>query len=167
MDALTIATTSLLLIWPPYVANGLAVLSSRLNNRHPIDFGKSWRGKRILGDGKTFEGFALGVALGSTLGWIPNAVYHVLTPLDAFVLSISALFGDLLGAFVKRRLCLPRGYPAFPLDQLDFLLMALLIYSLYHNIPLSIILFSIIITPIIHRLTNLIAYKIKLKREPW
>lgn len=158
---------TLVLIWPSYVANGLAVLAALIPRRHPVDFGKMWRGRRILGDGKTFEGLLIGTLFGSTLGWLPNLLVHMLTPLDAFMLSVSALVGDILGAFIKRRLCLPRGYPAFPLDQLDFLLMSLLVYSLYKDISILTIILSIIITPIIHRLTNILAYIAKLKKEPW
>ncbi|AEA13288.1 hypothetical protein TUZN_1828 [Thermoproteus uzoniensis 768-20] len=156
-----------MLIWPPYVANGLAVLASALPRRHPIDFGRSWRGSRIFGDGKTFEGFAIGLALGTTIGWLPNLLYSVLSVGDAAVLSASALVGDLVGAFIKRRLCLPRGHPAFPLDQLDFLLMSLLVYSLYAQIPTTAIFISVIITPAIHRATNIVAYRLRLKKEPW
>lgn len=167
MNALELIAYSLILIWPPYVANGLAVLASKLPARHPIDFGKSWHGVRIFGDGKTLEGFAIGVVLGSTIGWFPNLLYGALSISDAAVLSTSALVGDLLGAFIKRRMCLPRGYPAFPLDQLDFLLMSLLVFSLYRDVPIYVVLISVAITPLIHRATNIAAYKLKLKKEPW
>ncbi len=167
MNALELVAYSLILIWPPYVANGLAVLASRLPKRHPIDFGRKWRGSRIFGDGKTFEGFAIGFVLGTTVGWLPNLLYNVLSIGDAAVLSASALAGDLLGAFIKRRMCLPRGYPAFPLDQLDFLLMSLLVFSLYRNIPIYVVLIAVVITPAIHRATNMAAYKLRLKKEPW
>lgn len=167
MNALELIAYSLVLIWPPYVANGSAVLASKLPARHPIDFGKSWRGARIFGDGKTFEGFAIGLVLGTTVGWLPNLLYSVLSIGDAAVLSASALIGDLLGAFIKRRICLPRGYPAFPLDQLDFLLMSLLVFSLYRDLSIYAVLLSVAITPVIHRATNMAAYMLKLKREPW
>lgn len=157
-----------LLVWPPYVANGSAVFSSRLKTRHPVDFGKNlWDGRRVFGDGKTFEGLAIGIAAGSTIGYLPNLLHPYITPLDAFVLSTAAVVGDLLGAFVKRRLCMPRGYHAFPLDQLDFLLAAFLVYSLYAEIPLVYIFAAVVITPLIHRVTNYVAYLLKLKKEPW
>ncbi|MGB9704023.1 MAG: CDP-2,3-bis-(O-geranylgeranyl)-sn-glycerol synthase [Pyrobaculum sp.] len=157
-----------ILIWPPYVANGSAVFSSRLKTRHPLDFGKTlWDGRRIFGDGKTFEGLVIGITAGSTIGYLPNLLSPHITPMDAFVLSTAAVLGDLLGAFIKRRLCMPRGYPAFPLDQLDFLLTAFLVYSLYAEIPPIYILAAVIITPLIHRATNYAAYVLKLKREPW
>jgi len=157
-----------LLIWPPYVANGSAVLAARLRRRHPLDFGKNFLdGRRIFGDGKTFEGVAIGVSAGTLLGYAPNLAYSYLTLLDAFLLATAAIVGDLLGAFIKRRLCMPRGYPAFPLDQLDFLLMALLVYSLYRELQIPLLLAAVVLTPIIHRATNYAAYKLRLKKEPW
>lgn len=156
------------LIWPPYVANGSAVFAGRLKWRHPIDFGRNFiNGRRVFGDGKTFEGLAVGTTAGTILGWLPNLYKPVLSLGDAFVLSISALLGDMLGAFIKRRLCMPRGHPAFPLDQLDFLLTAMLVYSLYAEIPLYAVLIAAVVTPAIHRATNLVAYLLGLKKEPW
>ncbi len=157
-----------LYIWPPYVANGSAVLAGRLKWKHPIDLGRNFRdGRRIFGDGKTFEGFFIGVGAGTAVGWLPNVIHPLLTPIDAFVLSTAAMLGDLLGAFIKRRLCMPRGHPAFPLDQLDFILTAFLIVSFYREIPLWVILAAALVTPAIHRVTNYVAYLLRLKREPW
>ena len=33
----------------------------------PVDFGKSWKGKRLLGDGKTWRGFIGGALIGGLL----------------------------------------------------------------------------------------------------
>ncbi|MEM4509459.1 MAG: CDP-2,3-bis-(O-geranylgeranyl)-sn-glycerol synthase [Pyrobaculum sp.] len=157
-----------LIIWPPYVANGSATLSSKIRSRHPIDLGRNFiDGRRIFGDGKTYEGLAVAVVSGTLLGYLPNLVYPKISLFDAFLLSIAAVVGDLIGAFVKRRLCMPRGYPAFPLDQLDFLLFSLFIYSLYNELPVEYILAAAAATPAIHRGTNYIAYRIGLKKEPW
>jgi len=103
-----------LLIWPPYVANGSAVFAGRLRRRHPLDFGRRFRdGRRIFGDGKTFEGLAIGIAAGTLLGYAPNLIRPYLSLLDAFMLSLAAVLGDLAGAFIKRRLCMPRGTRRF------------------------------------------------------
>lgn len=155
-------------IWPPYVANGSAVFAARLRWRHYLDLGKNFKdGRRIFGEGKTFEGLLIGVMAGSTIGYVPNLFYPLFTVFDAIVLSAAAMAGDLLGAFIKRRLCMPRGHPAFPLDQLDFLLMAFLVASLYREIPIEVILTAVIITPLVHKATNYVAYLLRLKKEPW
>lgn len=129
---------TLLIIWPPYVANATppVVASKVFRRRTPMDFGRNFiDGRRLFGDGKTYEGFATGLLVGFIIGeltyMIVSSVVSVPSelpdPLAVFVMCIAALLGDLLGAFIKRRLGLPpRGAPAPLLDQLDFLLAALL-----------------------------------------
>ncbi|MGC9137001.1 CDP-2,3-bis-(O-geranylgeranyl)-sn-glycerol synthase [Caldivirga sp.] len=171
---------ALLIIWPPYVANATPVLAKKVfkGRLHPIDFNKSLKdGKRVLGDGKTYEGFMMGVTLGTLGGYLVVYVIGSLTTpllkyptmLDSFVMSVAALLGDMLGAFIKRRLGLRRGEPAPLLDQLDFLLASLLaLYLIDPSIlPAPVAVTAIIITPPIHLATNAGAYLLGLKSEPW
>jgi CDP-2,3-bis-(O-geranylgeranyl)-sn-glycerol synthase len=84
----------------------------------------------------------------------------VLTPLGA-------LLGDLTGAFLKRRLGIKPG-GLFPIvDQVDFVVGALVF-----SFPLGIISWELavtvlLITPPIHLFTNFLAFKLKLKNNPW
>ncbi len=131
---------TLLIIWPPYVANATPVVAGKVfRRRTPIDLGRNFiDGKRLFGDGKTYEGFVTGLLAGFVIGELTyiiitravNMTSELPNPLAVFVMCIAALLGDLLGAFIKRRLGLPpRGAPAPLLDQLDFLLAALLAYA--------------------------------------
>ena len=102
-----IPLTALWLILPAYIANASAVL---MGGKIPIDFGKTWKGKPVLGPGKTWRGFIGGVVLGSTVGYVqalffPKSFggYPVLL-LAVFSLSLGALTGDLFESFIKRRL---------------------------------------------------------------
>jgi len=170
---------TLLIIWPPYVANATPVVASKvLRKRTPIDLGKNFiDGRRIFGDGKTYEGFITGLLIGFVVGELTYAVVlnfvnltqELPRPTTVFLMCAAALLGDLLGAFIKRRLGLPRGAPAPLLDQLDFLLMALLVLWLLQPqiLHLVYVVIAIIITPPIHLATNTIAYLLHLKREPW
>jgi CDP-2,3-bis-(O-geranylgeranyl)-sn-glycerol synthase len=84
----------------------------------------------------------------------------VLTPLGA-------LCGDLAGAFLKRRLDIAPGGLLPVIDQVDFVVGAILF-----SLPLAIIYWELavavlVITPPIHLLTNFLAYKLKLKNNPW
>ena len=78
-----------------------------------------------------------------------------------------------MAAFFKRRMGLRRGAPLFIIDQLDFVigawLLTLLIAPdwLMQNFTSPIILIVLIITPILHRVTNIIGYRMGAKREPW
>ena len=65
-----------------------------------------------------------------------NLPYYITTPiitnipegiLIGFLLGFGALLGDALGSFLKRRLGIGRGKPAPILDQLDFIIVALIL----------------------------------------
>src|SRR3989338_2415348 len=121
-------------IFPAYVANASPVV---IRGRKPLDFGKNLGKHRILGDGKTFEGTIGGIAFGVLTGavqiyllqFIPNLGLPEHTIPLIIALSTGAIIGDIIGAFIKRRLGVERGHPALLLDQLDFLLAALLFAS--------------------------------------
>jgi CDP-2,3-bis-(O-geranylgeranyl)-sn-glycerol synthase len=138
---LTVLAQAFWIIIPVYTANATAVL---VGGGTPIDFGKNWRdGKRILGDGKTWNGLFIGTLLGMIVGFacaiaasfLPNSDYAFLNltafngfpsmiPL-LFSLCFGALLGDIIESFFKRRLGIGRGVDWIPFDQLDFLLGAL------------------------------------------
>lgn len=179
VSALWDLVITLLIVWPPYVANATPVVASKLfRKRTPIDLGRNFiDGRRIFGDGKTYEGFVTGLLAGFLIG---ELTYIIVTgvvgipwnppgPLAVFAMCVAALLGDLLGAFIKRRLGLPRGAPAPLLDQLDFLLAALLALWLIEPRVLRwvYVVIAVVITPPIHLVTNAIAYLLKLKKEPW
>ncbi|MFW5902556.1 MAG: CDP-archaeol synthase, partial [archaeon] len=58
---------ALLYIFPAYVANSSAVV---LGGGKPLDNGKKYKGKRILGDGKTIRGTVFGIVCGFLVGLI-------------------------------------------------------------------------------------------------
>jgi CDP-2,3-bis-(O-geranylgeranyl)-sn-glycerol synthase len=82
---------------------------------------------------------------------------------------LGALFGDLTGAFVKRRLGLAPGDLLPVIDQVDFI-----VGSILFSLPISpptvsweLVIAVLIITPPMHLLTNFVAYKLGLKNNPW
>jgi len=176
MDLLRSLITALLLIWPLYISNATPVVVSKIIKGTPMDLGRNFiDGRRILGDGKTFEGFAAGVLVGFMGGELTYLLVqehlsiNLPSPLAVMLACIGALLGDVVGAFIKRRMGLPRGAPAPVLDQLDFLLFALLFLWLIEPELLepSYVIIAIVVTPPVHLLTNYLAHKVKLKREPW
>ncbi len=154
------------LLWviPAYIANSTATFSKFLPwKRHPVDFGRKWvDGRRILGDGKTFEGIIIGTTLGALSGYLIFPLFNL--HYNPVLIALGALLGDMVGSFAKRRLDLPRGSPAPVLDQLDFILGALMLAGPFTAQETALI---IIITPIIHRVANIIGYLIGVKNEPW
>ena len=164
MDFVGIVVESLKLIFPAYCANAAPVLAG---GGLQLDFGKNFLdGKRVFGKNKTFRGFFFGLAIGILVGLVEVAIFDY-PPLFALLSPLGALLGDLAGAFLKRRLDIAPGGLLPIVDQVDFVVGALIF-----TLPLSIVSFEvavaiIIITPPIHLLTNYAAYKLKLKSNPW
>jgi CDP-2,3-bis-(O-geranylgeranyl)-sn-glycerol synthase len=169
------------LMLPAYLPNNCAVI---FGGGAPLDFGKNFKdGRRVFGDGKTFRGTIGGTVCGILVGLLLNQVapylalptfgsgYSQLSVL--FGLSFGAMLGDILAAFIKRRLGLKRG-DRFPvMDQLDFVIGAwaltfmLMPIWFRENFTLPIMITILIITPLLHRIANIIGYRIGAKREPW
>lgn len=165
-EILQIIYKTIWFVLPAYIANASPVI---LGGGPPIDGGKKfWDGNRILGDGKTIQGFVLGFLAGSATGviqlqfWWPWEKWEV-----AILLTLGALLGDLFGSFIKRRFGFKRGRPLPVLDQLDFVIGALLLASVFVIPELEIIIILLVITPFIHLGTNLIGYKLGVKSEPY
>jgi CDP-2,3-bis-(O-geranylgeranyl)-sn-glycerol synthase len=154
-------------IFPAYVANAAPVV---LGGGAPLDMGKRFiDGRRILGDGKTMRGFLAGVVAGGFIGLLQVILKGDpcgLAPLG-LMLAFGALLGDLTGSFIKRRLGIPRGRAAPGLDQLGFVVVALLFASLIALPSWEVIATILIITPPIHLATNFAGYKLGLKSRPY
>jgi CDP-2,3-bis-(O-geranylgeranyl)-sn-glycerol synthase len=164
MDVAALVVESLKLIFPAYCANAAPVLAG---GGLPLDFGKNFvDGRRIFGKNKTFRGFFFGLAIGVLVGLTENFLFGY--PLLFSVLSpLGALMGDLAGAFLKRRLDIAPGGVLPIVDQIDFVVGAIVFSLPLSIISLELAIAMLIITPPIHLLTNFLAYKLKLKSNPW
>jgi CDP-2,3-bis-(O-geranylgeranyl)-sn-glycerol synthase len=130
---------ALWIIIPAYIANGCALI---LGGGTPIDFGKKWKDdRRILGDGKTWNGLIVGAFFGLTggfgiaivaiyannseefafLGLNDFGRFPIMIPIIASI-CFGALLGDIIESFLKRRVGKKRGESWIPFDQLDFIL---------------------------------------------
>lgn len=153
---------------PAMVANAMPVLikGSRL-----IDRGRLFiDGKPVLGVNKTWEGFLIGVVgsyiTGSCIGFV---VMDYRIPFLSLGVGVMALMGDMVGAFIKRRLGLKPGEPAPILDQLDFALATTLFYFLIgldEVISRSLYIFiTLLLIFTLHVVSNLLAYLLGLKQS--
>ena len=157
---------ALILILPAYVANATPVIA---RGSMPIDFGRKFvDGKPVFGGNKTIEGFIIGVATGFCAGLMINK------PFDGVLLAFGALIGDLLGAFLKRRVNMKPGSPLPVLDQLSFLYGALFLLFLGQRLSLTVdrldwmtVLILTVLTPPIHLISNFLAHKFGFKEKPW
>ena len=171
--------TILYFLLPAYISNSGGLI---FGGGKPLDFGKTdSKGNRWIGDGVTWRGLIGGTLLGTLVGAIQGyygptllALYGnvIVTPiavgvsngiLIGFLLAFGALVGDALGSFIKRRVGIGRGKPAPILDQLDFLIVALLFASLVVSFSLEFIIIAIVLTLIIHLIANTGAYLLGIK----
>ena len=164
MEIATLIIEALKFIFPAYCANAVPVLAG---GGTKMDFGKNFfDGKRLFGNNKTFRGFFFGWAVGIAVGLVESFVFGF--PLLFCLLTpLGALLGDLFGAFLKRRLGIAPGGLLPVVDQIDFVIGAI-VFSL----PLALIGWELaatimVLTPPIHLFTNFLAYKLKLKNNPW
>jgi CDP-2,3-bis-(O-geranylgeranyl)-sn-glycerol synthase len=188
IEILIIISEAVWVIFPAYIANSSAVL---FGHGTPVDMGRKFRdGRRILGDGKTWYGllggslagiaFGFGQILGSGIqypkhhwgyGPVPNAY------IIAILIPVGALLGDLLGSFIKRRCGLERGQQLTFLDIYDLALGVFIVLLIFEfnwfyetfldGFRLIGFITVLILTPLLHRFTNIIGYKLGKKKEPW
>jgi len=165
-EVIEIIGSALWFILPAYFANATPVV---LGGGPPLDGGRCLDGRRIFGDGKTIRGFIAGIVAGvfiATLqGIYKSSVSHYL--LLGFLLALGALLGDLMGSFIKRRLGIERGGALPGLDQLGFVIIALLLASPVEVPSWPAIVAILLITPALHLATNFVGYKLKLKSRPY
>ena len=188
LDILIIISEGVWLIFPAYIANSSAVL---FGHGTPVDFGRKMKdGRRIFGSGKTWYGllggtlagvaFGFGQILGSSIQY-PNHHWGYGPSPNAYIIAVliplGALLGDLLGSFIKRRSGLERGESIPFLDIYDLFIGVIILLFVFEffwfydtfldGIRIIALITIIILTPILHRLTNIIGYKLGKKKEPW
>ena len=188
-EILIISAQSMWLMLPLFISNPSAVFTG---NKKPIDFGKSFSdGTRILGDGKSWGGLVGGTLIGMVAGL---AMAFVMRSADAdvhwqfgasqveilknvFLISFGALFGDSAASFIKRRMKFKRGAAVPGLDQFDmiagvWLLLMIFSWGWFPDMFISDgrwvgLIAVLILTPVLHRVANIIGYKIGVKEVPW
>ena len=166
MEITDLIVHAIIFILPAYCANATPVIAG---GGLPIDLGRKFTdGKAIFGKNKTFRGFFVGLVVGTVIGLSESKILNY--PLSfGLLLSLGALFGDLAGAFLKRRLGIAPGNLLPIIDQVDFVIGAL-VFSLVLSpsmLTWALALAVLLITPPIHLLTNFAAYKLRLKSNPW
>lgn len=170
---------TLYFILPAYFSNGSGLV---FGGGTPVDFGKSDKnGVRWIGDGVTWRGLIAGTLVGTLTGAIQGIIapyiiaqfgQYIITPIITgipegivvgFLLGFGALLGDAIGSFLKRRLGIGRGKPAPILDQLDFIIFAIIFVSPIVELNIIFVVMALALTLIIHLIANGGAYLLGLK----
>jgi CDP-2,3-bis-(O-geranylgeranyl)-sn-glycerol synthase len=171
--------SALWIMLPAYLPNPVAALCG---GGAPIDQKKNFTdGKRIFGDGKTWRGLIAGILAGIAIGlaqvWAAGAYDLTILPhqtvLSVTLLAVGALLGDLAKSFFKRRSGRERGAKWPVADQYDLVAGAFILLLvvnpawLFAEVTLPAFICILIITPLLHRATNIIGYMFKVKEVPW
>lgn len=173
-------------IWfvlPAYAANIFASLSPKFGLKKlsfPLDFGKKFMGKPLLGKNKTFRGFIFGLIAALFISFLQHLLYKnnfffKISIFDysknflllGFLLGFGAMFGDAFGAFIKRRLGIPPGGKCLVIDQLPFIIFSLIFASFLYKITFEMWTVTLIVTFFLHILSNQIAFYLKIKKVKW
>ncbi|MEM0111597.1 MAG: CDP-2,3-bis-(O-geranylgeranyl)-sn-glycerol synthase [Candidatus Bathyarchaeia archaeon] len=152
-------------IFPAYCANAAPVL---FGGGTPIDMDRKFLdGKPIFGKNKTFKGFISGLLVGTFAGFLESIIFPGYQMSLGFFISLGALLGDLAGAFLKRRIGMAPGEMLPIIDQIDFIMGAIILAFPFFELTLELVAVIFVITIPLHVLTNFVAYRLGLKSKPW
>lgn len=177
----------LLVIWfflPAGIANASPTWANkipRINRLNtPMDFGKSFNGKRIFGDNKRWRGLIFGMIFGALTGYIQFLIFPdfinelgiasnspalTMTVLGG-LLGLGALLGDAVESFFKRRSHVKPGDSWFPFDQIDFIIGGIILSMPIVILTLKTYLLILIVGFSLHLIAGYIGYLLKLKDKP-
>lgn len=171
---------------PAGIANMMPVFAARWpllsKYEYPVDFGKTFRGKRIFGTHKTWRGLVVGIIFATItlavqvflvrhidgLASLTDQVEYVSLPI--FILGplfgFGALAGDIAESFFKRQVGIRPGDGWFPFDQTDYIVGGALATMPFVQLTVFQYFVLIIIWLIIHVISSYIGYLLGVKERP-
>jgi CDP-2,3-bis-(O-geranylgeranyl)-sn-glycerol synthase len=163
---------------PAGAANMAPILATRIpwarNWRTPLDFGRSFRGRRILGDNKTWRGLVVGTLVAVGVGLLQYRVIASSSESTGFIIAASAalgfgaLAGDAFFSFLKRQRGIPAGHAWIPFDQIDYILGGLImVYPFIPNeLTVGIAIATLFMYTSLHFIVSYIGYLTGFKEKP-
>lgn len=140
----------------------------------PIDCRRSWRGRRLFGDNKTWRGLLTGTLVGAIVSVLQQLTWPVIelalpeSFLVGAALGFGALAGDAVASFLKRQYEVPAGTGWVPLDQVDYIIGGLLmVYPLASDfLGIGQITLILALYTGLHFICSYIGYVVGLKERP-
>ncbi len=176
------ALAAFVLFLPAGVANMTPVLANKIPVLNkwttPLDFGKTYKGKRIFGANKTWRGILTGSFMGGfsilLINWLFIGRYAGLGLADVDArwflfgmwIGFGALLGDAIESFFKRQKEVPSGHSWFPWDQLDYVLGAILFSLVFVRESIAIYAITLCVYFVLHLIVSYIGYLLGLKDKP-
>jgi len=185
MNILTHLLACLYFFLPAYFTNMTPPLIKKANLFNfldrEIDFGKKFLGQPIFGKHKSWRGAIFGILVGFLVALLQGYLYQFpaiqkISFLDyhqiniflfGFLISAGAVFGDLLFAFIKRRLKMPSGARFIPFDQINYVIGAALFLTPFFRIDIIIWITLLILSFLLHIVIKHVGYHLKLHCAKW
>jgi CDP-2,3-bis-(O-geranylgeranyl)-sn-glycerol synthase len=170
---------------PAGMANGAPVIATKVwglrDWRTPMDFGKSFRGKRIFGANKTWRGLFSGILTATVVvgaqkylytrnGFLFDHTWFDYRPASVWLLG--PLFGagvivaDAVESFFKRQRGVAPGDRWFPFDQIDYIIGGCVLSLCIVRLPFSYYAWVLIVWFGMHMLTVYLCYLGGLREKP-
>jgi len=183
---LEILSLSLWFLLPAAIANATPIFAARIPFLSawstPIDGGRQWRGKRLLGDNKTWRGLISGMAVATLVLYLQQLAVANLSwaeaaagPVDYANLPVlllgplfglGALGGDAIESFFKRRLGIKPGRSWIPFDQIDYILGGIVVSLPFVVLPFEAYLAMLIVWFVAHLIASFTGWLLGLKERP-
>jgi CDP-2,3-bis-(O-geranylgeranyl)-sn-glycerol synthase len=171
---------------PAGVANMIPIPIAKLPGLRrfdaPIDFGATFRGRRVFGAHKTWRGLAAGIVAATLVLWLQQYLvgevewirsmtdqvdYQDLPTLIVGPLfALGALGGDAIESFFKRQRGIAPGRGWFPFDQTDYIIGGAIATMPFVSLSLAQYAWLLVLWLIVHLVSTVIGYLIGLKERP-
>lgn len=171
---------------PAGAANVMPIFASKMpilrRYNAPMDCGLTLRGKRLLGEHKTWRGLLTGIIAGTLALFIQQLLVHHFSWFTEYnqevnyanlplflvgpLFGIGALGGDAVKSFFKRQLNIAPGKTWFPFDQLDYIVGGALATAPFVNLRWSQYAWIALVWLIVHVLSTVTGYFLHLKEQP-
>ena len=183
MNIITYIFSILYFCLPAYLLNMAPPIYAKLKIFNflakPIDLNKKFLGNPILGHHKTYRGaicsFVTGFLVVLAQQWLYRLhFFQKISILNyyqsnviwfALLISSGAIFGDLLFAFIKRRIGLQPGAVFLPFDQINYIIGAYIFTEHFFHIGLLNWIVLIILTFFLHLFVNYLGFLLKISQN--
>lgn len=148
----------------------------------PIDFGATFRGKRVFGAHKTWRGLIVGIISATLILWLQQYLVGEVSWIRSFtdqvdyqslptlivgpLFAIGALGGDAIESFFKRQRGIAPGKGWFPFDQTDYIIGGAIATMPFIHLSLGQYAWLLLLWLVVHVISTIIGYCIGLKDSP-
>lgn len=171
---------------PAGVANMMPIFAAKVPGlsgyNAPLDFGRTFRGKRIFGAHKTWRGLVTGIIFGTLVlglqqvlvahsAWLQHLTSqvdyrHLPTLVLGPLFALGALGGDALESFFKRQIGIAPGHGWFPFDQTDYIIGGAIATMPFVNLSYLQYVWLLVLWLVTHLVASGIGYLIGVKERP-